>query len=321
MAIAVFEIAYRHTTDIDPERTVEAPRLESLANVCVARAKRALESGPSGYSDVQRFVLAEILTSMQITHRTITTLLRHRADQPESVDVLAVARVQLEGLYAFCLMMEDPLYVDMYLKDGWKKRYIQFLLEREEHSSLPRFHEFLNTVAPENLRAGRDLYGITENQQLTIDNEELGTPLPPGVTPQKLGSFPTPGRAIRRIAAGDRRRMLERLYPEYVELSSFTHGLPHANLLKGLLDERSLHRTLFTREQAKDTSVKDVTERAFLLSVLSIVQCAAELTVRCASDVDLLAALIGAWQYFSEDSLLGRAIWAIRTKKLLGVII
>jgi hypothetical protein len=109
---------------------------------------------------------------------------------------------------------------------------ISILLETEEHKALPRFDEFLNTLVPKFFREGRAHYGITEVQQLTIDHEELGTPFPPGVVPEPIEQFPTPGKAIRKIAVGDRRRMLERLYPEYAELSSFTHGLPHSDLLK-----------------------------------------------------------------------------------------
>jgi hypothetical protein len=175
-------------------------------------------------------------------------------------------------------------------------------------------------LAPKFLEDGRVQCGITEIERLTVDNEQLGTPLPSGVSPQKIKAFPTPGKAVLNIAPGDRRRMLERLYPEYAELSSFTHALPHSNLLKGLLDSRSLHRKLFTDDQAKDTSVKDVTERAIIMSLISIIQCAAEVTERCPNDLDLMAGVTEAWKSFSEDSLLGKTIWEIRTKKLLRII-
>jgi hypothetical protein len=167
MAQPVSKIAHRHTTDIYPEKQVDAPRLESLVYVCIARARKTLDGAPAGYSEVQRFVLAEILSSMKITHGTIKTILKDNTGKPESVDTLSLARVQLEGLYVFCLMLEDPSYIDIYLKDGWKKRYITILLETEEHKALPRFDEFLNTLAPKFFAEGRAHYGITEVQQLT----------------------------------------------------------------------------------------------------------------------------------------------------------
>ena len=185
---------------------------------------------------------------------------------------------------------------------------------------LPRFNEFNNVLAPKFLEEGRTHYRVTDAEKLTIDYEQLGVPLPAGMQAEEIKPFPTPGRAINKIAQGDRRRMLERLYPEYVDLSSFTHGLPHSNLLKGLLSPRSLHRTLFTEEQAKDSGAKDVTERAFIVSLMGIIQCAAELTEKYPADINLVAGVVQAWKSFSRDTLLGKTIWEIRTRRLLGVI-
>jgi len=317
----VSQIAYRHTSDIDPDTKVDAPRMEVLANIAAERAKDALKISIPTYTDLQQHILGEVLNSMQITHNTIVTVVRHCDGRPESVDILMLARMQLDGLYNFCLMLESPTFIEDYLKDGWRKQYVAILLQKEETKALPRFDEFSNVLAPKFLEDGRRLCGITEAERLTLDNEQLGTPLPTGVTRQKIATFPTPAGTITKIAPGDRRRMLERLYPEYAELSSFTHGLSNSNFLKGLLNPRSLHRKLFTETQAKDTAVKDVTERAFILSILSIIQCAAEVIVRYPDDVSLRAGVANAWEVLSEDSLLGKTIWEIRTKRLLGIIV
>lgn len=317
----VSQIAYRHTSDIDPDKKVDARRLEVLANIAAERGKDAMKAGLSGYTDLQQHILCEVLNSIQTTHRTIVTVVTHCDGKPESVDILMLARMQLEGLYNFCLMLESPSFIEDYVKDGWKKQYVAMLLQKEETMALPRFDEFSNVLAPKFLEDGGRLCGITEAERLTLDNEQLGTPLPAGMTRKKIATFPTPAGTINKIATGDRRRMLERLYPEYAELSSFTHGLPHSNLLKGLLDPRSLHRKLFTEAQAKDTALKDVTERAFIMSILSIIQCAAEVIVRRPDDINLVAGVTDAWKVLSEDSLLGKTIWEIRTKGLLGVIV
>jgi hypothetical protein len=141
-----------------------------------------------------------------------------------SAVTLTLARTQLEGLYHFCLMLESPNFIDLYLKDGWKKRYVDFLLQREEMKNLPRFDDFNNVLGPQFLEEGAQHYRVTDAERRTIEQKQLGTPLPAGVKPAQIGSFPTPGRAITRMNRGDRRRMLERLYPDYVDLSSFTHG-------------------------------------------------------------------------------------------------
>jgi hypothetical protein len=44
--------------------------------------------------------------------------------------------------------------------------------------------------------------------------------------------FQLPERAINKITDANRKQMLERLYPEYSHLCSFSHGLAEANLLK-----------------------------------------------------------------------------------------
>jgi hypothetical protein len=320
MALPVSKIAYRHIDDIDENKRSDAREIERLGFIAAERAKDALKKPLPGYDELQRFILEEVLASMQVTHRTIIAILSICEGKPETVDTLTLARMQLEGLYNFCLMLESPQFVDRYLKDGWKKRYVDLLLQQEEMKNLPRFDEFNNVLGPKFLEEGRMHYRITDIEKMTIDNEQLGVPLPTGMKPEKIQSFPTPGRAINETSPGDRRRMLERLYPEYGDLSSFTHGLPHSNILKGLLSPRSLHRRLFTEKQAKDSGAKDVTERAFIVSLMSIIQCAAELTEKYPADVNLVAGVVEAWKSFSEDTLLGKAIWEIRTRRLLGVI-
>jgi hypothetical protein len=200
--------------------------MEALANIAAERAKDAIKTRLPGYTDLQQHILGEVLNSIQITHRTIVTLITHCNGQPESVDVLMLARMQLEGLYNFCLMLESASFIEDYVKDGWKKQYVAMLLQKEETKALARFDEFSNVLAPKFLEEGRRLCGVTEAERLTMDNEQLGTPLPAGITRQKIATFPTPAGTITKIVVGDRRRMLERLYPEYAELSSFTHGYP-----------------------------------------------------------------------------------------------
>ena len=74
-----------------------------------------------------------------------------------------------------------------------------------------------------------------------LDTGQLAAPPPAGLNPGKVKRFPILGEAIyRAVAQGERRRMLERLYPDYEDLSSLPHGLPHSNLLKGLLSPGSI---------------------------------------------------------------------------------
>jgi hypothetical protein len=53
---------------------------------------------------------------------------------------------------------------------------------------------------------------------------------------------------------------------------------------------------------------------------MSIIQCAAELTEKYPAEAELTIGAVEAWKPFSEDTLIGKAIWEIRSRRLLGVI-
>lgn len=318
--ITVSSVAYVHDDDVDIEERTDARVLDQKTDLCVVRATNALEKPITGYNDLHRGNISFILTSMQATHRAMKKVLGFGPDKPESIDAMVLARVCLEGLYTLCLMFEDPLYVDCYLRDGWRKAYVKFILQREETKKLPRFDEYSKNIAPTYLTQLRDLFGITEAQQRTIDHDELGTPLLPTVKADRIRPFPTPGRIIEKLPHGDRRRMLERLYFEYQRLSSFAHGLPEANLFKEMSREHSPYNKLFDKDKIRETRHREIEEQSWIVSRLSIVQAVAELTLLYPGDVELCAAAIDAWQEFSDGILLSRLIWNIRTKRLLGII-
>lgn len=52
--------------------------------------------------------------------------------------------------YTLCLMFESSHWVDDYLKDGWRKQYENFLLQREETKNLARCEEFNKKSGPYN---------------------------------------------------------------------------------------------------------------------------------------------------------------------------
>lgn len=66
--------------------------------------------------------------------------------------------------------------------------------------------------------------------------------------------------------------MLERLYPEYVFLCSFAHGLPDAMLFKMMFNEDAPVPKQFDDEKLKDTFHRQVEQPAYTLSLISLVQ-------------------------------------------------
>jgi hypothetical protein len=57
-----------------------------------------------------------------------------------------------------------------------------------------------------------------------------------------------------------------------------------------------------------------------LHSSLSVIQGTCEVATLYPADVELKRTVIEAWNVLSEMNLLGRTIWEIRTKALLGVV-
>jgi hypothetical protein len=319
--ITVSSVAHIHDKDVDINKKVDARRLDEKTDLCVVRATRALEIETPGYTELHRVNMSFIITSMQATHRAMKKVLGSGPDKPESIDAMVLARVNLEGLYALCLMFESSGYVDCYLQDGWRKLYVKFILQREETKKLPRFDDYSQRIAPASLTGLRKIFGITEIQQQTIDHEELGAPLRTGSKPVPIPRFPTPGGVIDKIPAGDRRQMLERLYLEYQRLSSFAHGLSEANQFKEMCRRDSRFAGVFSEDQLRETFHREVEELSWIVSRLSIIQSVAELTSLYKGNVDLCAAATQAWLEFSDGILLAKTIWEIRTKKLLGVVI
>lgn len=320
MNITVRLCKYPHTTDIDLTKKADAKKEGELAHVCIARSRDALQEPTNTYNELHRHVLSTIFASLQTTHRTILKVLSAGSGNPESVDALPLARVQLEALYGLCLLLESSHYMNVYLQDGWRTAYTKFLLVKEECALLPRFSNFINAQGPKWLDGLRSIAGVSEAQRLTVESDQLGTALPAGVARTPTDRFPTPMGIIQRIPPGDKQQMLIRLYPEYQQLSSFTHGLSDAGLFRTIFSSRSEFRQLFDPAQLEEMYAKDVSERAYTISLLSMVQSAAELITLYPADVELRAAVTDSWKYFSEGLLLGKAIWTRRTRALLGAL-
>ena len=320
MSTKVSAIAYALTEDVNPEKHLNAQELEEAKDVAIARAINALENTTESYTDFQLANIQTSLQSAQSTHQAIRKVLAWGEEDPAAVDALALARLPLETLYNICMFTDAPDWVDVYVQDGWKKQYVQFLLQREETKALERFSRYSETTA-NRLGTMREIVGISPAQAATIDYEQLGISMPSGLTEDRLRWFPTPGKAIGKLPDGsDKRKMLERLYPEYTFLCSFVHGLTDANLFKMMFNKESRFRDLWTDEEIRETFYKEVSLRAYTTSLLSIIQSAAEIAALYPDDVELRAGVTTAWGTMSRESLLGKVIWEIRTRRLLGVL-
>lgn len=319
--IRVADVSHRLSTDLD-FRGSNVIILDNLVRRCVSAATDALKRPCTSHSEHSCTLMLHILESMAATHLAIRELIRVTHEKPASVDALALARLQIETLYSVCLMIENESYVERYVKHHWKQLYVRWLLHREECKNLERVREFFETVSPRYLEALKQLAGVSDIEQATVDNEQLDTPLPLplGTKAQPIPGFPTPRIATRQIGDASRKLMLSRLYLEYQHLCSFAHGSAQSDFFKIVLKEPSPYSHLFHPTQIREMYAKDVAEPAILYSVIGIVECATEILTLCPGDVELRVAASEAWKTLDSASLLGRVLWEIRAKDIVGIL-
>jgi len=95
-----------------------------------SRSIDALKKPSGRYDETHRFHITAMFTAMRMTHKASGRSSR-KADPPEAIDALVLARSSLEALYVICLMLEDAEYVTSYCR--WlAKTYVRILLQNEE---------------------------------------------------------------------------------------------------------------------------------------------------------------------------------------------
>jgi len=318
--LTVAKIKYVLTMDIDPMQQDDVKKLDVLIFTCVESALDALTSAPPpGFTNVDRDHLKPVFEGLRHSHLTIRKILQSGMS-PSAVDVLAIARLQLETLYSLCFILQNASNLRLFLKNGWKKKYVRFLLEREERALLPRFKEFFDNTAVPIMDELRRVVGVTDEEKLTIEHDELDIPVPSGFKLSRIGKFPTPGGVIDAISNHDQKRMLERLYPEYQFLCSFAHGDNVAAHFKAVFDPQGQFQKTFPAAQVEDFFQRQVGENSVIYSVVSSVQAATEIAAIYPANVALLARVTEAWNWLLKGTLLARPVWELRARKVLPLI-
>jgi hypothetical protein len=320
LTVRTIKHVLRQDADIDPTSRVDVRTIDALIFACNIAAQDALASAiPTGFSAFERDHLKLLIDGQRHGHLTIRRLLE--GDQnPSAVDALPIARLQLEVLYSLCFMLQDAQNVRSFLKNGWKKKYIRFLLQREEHRQLPRFDEYFSTTARAWLDRLQSLSSVTEDEKRTIENEQLGSSPGPAFTPSAIDKFPTPMGVIDKCVDANQKQMLMRVYPEYQFLCSFAHGDSEASVFRAVSDPRSPIRSALPSAQIEDFYQREVLEMPITYSAIAAVQAATEVAVIYPGHVELLVALSKAWASLTSFSLLTVPVWEIRAKNILPLI-
>ena len=309
----------RPDSDISATGRVDVKQLDAFVYGCTSSAQDALNSAPPpGFNEFERDQLKELIEGQRHSHKAIRKLLQGE-QAASAVDALTIARLQLETLYSFCYMLQDAENVRLFMKNAWRKKYVRFLLQREERQHLPRFHDFFKTALP-HIDLLQRLSCVTEAERQTIEREELGVPFEPGFTPARIRRFPSPMGIISEIKTPSQRKMLQRLYPEYQYLCSFAHPDPESSVFRALSDPRSRVQRELSSEQLKDFYQRQVLEDPVVYSAMSAVQTATEVADVCKADIDLLAKVTEAWSFFVRISLLAVLLWEMRAKEVLPLV-
>jgi hypothetical protein len=319
MRVRIKDFATPNQKDIDLDARFDAPKADAIVNRCVAQVTESLKTQTKQFSDVDRGHLAQLFFSMKNTHLAIRKLLEQEHNSPIGVSAMPLVRIQIETLFAVVLVVEQPETFPLYLKDGWKRLYVRHLWFREESKGLARITEGLSHVEPF-LEGMRILAGVSDEEKLTIDVEEMGVVPPSGFQLKPIRWFPTPGDVLDRIKDPERKRMLARLLPEYEFLCSFVHVSPHSKVFPALFDHRQPFGAMFTTGQREEMFQKEIAGPALWLGLLSIVQSCCELVPIYPLDINLVAVLTNAWKTVHDLSLIGRKVWELRAKKLLGAL-
>lgn len=125
---------------------------------------------------------------------------------------------------------------------------------------------------------------------------------------------------IRQVQDPERKAMLMRLYPEYQFLCGFVHFSLAATVLSGLLDPRNPHAAMVSSINKNDVFQKELAGPAIWLDSISIVQGCSEFVSVYRDDIELARAAIEGWKSVMEQSLIGRVIWQLRARRLLGAL-
>ena len=236
-----------------------------------------------------------------------------------AVDALGIARFQVEAIYTLCLLLRDAGWVYRFLKAGWKKKYVRFLLERWETRRIHRFAQFFGEVGPAGLDKMASVIGVTTEERRWIEWSELFSPMGPAPVRAEILDWPSPLKVMKALDAGLTVNTLKRLYPEYRHLCSFAHGDAEAAALRILVDTRSVMRHHFPPEKSADLYIRQVCTPAVMYSVIASLLAATEVQSLIPQDVDLAMKVNESWLRLRGFSHVFVAVYDLRARNLFSI--
>ena len=317
---AVQKIAHVINQDIDVTQSLDVAVIDEHVYTCISLCRSVIEAGSLvGYADFEKSVIWNFIEGIRHSHGSIRKLLMGE-QSASAVDALAIARLQLENLFTICFLLQSAENVRLFLKNGWKKQYIRFLLHRAESIHLKRFNEYYNKTGLDMIDKLQVASFVSDEKRRTIDIQQVGPPFGPQPKLVPMDGFPTPAKLVKKINDPDRKKMLARLNSEYEFLCSFAHGDSESANIRTIADKRSPFQRLFSTSEIEKVYQEKVLEPPILYSALSCILVATEVAAAFPAEVELRAKVGEAWNSLTKSSLLVVSAWELRAKKVLGIV-
>lgn len=309
----MFVYHFKPSQDVDPDdprNEFDCETADALVRKLITRTERAVRL--SSLPEAQRSFFVAGLPLFDQTHGSIRSLCKDLyGPQGKTADALSLVREQIEKLFAFQLICEDPgRWVSAYLKEGWRSSYEMFLHQKSEQEQLPRCQEFINAQGCLYLEHIRKECGVTDAEKQAVELRFAGK------SKSRLEFFPTPGRSIKHFTNDSRRSMMSRWHVEYLRYSSFSHALAEKLFLSSI-QNRGGPVDEFMRRQILTKHI----EPGLIISYLAIGCMVAEVNALLGQDHEVLELLSEFWDTFRRSSLYGVMFWEMRIKSLLPPII
>lgn len=322
-------------TDIDLEKALDAEDFDDRLARVVHPLALAFEQAEDLDESFCRLV-AGMLRQFLWTHKSIRLLMKNREENPAGMaDAMSLAREQVEKVYTVALLLEDPeKWTERYLKDAWRNDYERHLIEAHERHDLERYEDYLNTHS-DGLHKERLELGITDEEEEFVEWRfenppgESAPPLPNNLkgARETMKPFPTPATIIRELADPDLKVALVRLYREYSYLCGYSHS-GFRKLLPAYA-EAEMDLDAAQKEKIVDTEYAQSIMLSYLSAALACAEAATRKLARgpggasgraAVADAALLAKLSELWDELEDASLVGRALYTMRTRALLPVL-
>lgn len=320
---------YAHSRDIDVEDAIDAGEVDDR----VARVVNPLAVAFGGSNDLTlsfRSLMKDMLGQFLGTHKSIRLLMKNREENPSGMaDAMSLAREQIEKVFVVALLLEEPeRWTGRYLKDGWRKTYERHLLDADERSGLTRYDDFLKKHADalENDRRG---LGVTDQEKEFVEwryRNPPGTPRPDHLkeASKTIAQFPMPKEVIEGVSDPQLGNALRRWQREYGYFSAYTHS-GSRKLMAG-----SIEGSIMLRAPQKEKVLETEYVQSIMFSYLGTGLACAEAATRAlprgpggkgparnVADADLLVRVSDLWDLLERTSLVGRALYEMRSRHVL----